>query len=195
MFFLSCKSFSSDAWYDTHFCGIREGGGSPPPPPPIHHHHSFENRWLNIDILYIILKGILWRFRFNSNLWKIFWFRDFMSNFREMTPQKLQNGCLKNSYEYIIYSFEAHNLEISNCYYFRELFQFLDFMNTLKFSRNLFCSYFREILISREKIYINGIFRSHALKWCIICSHFKSLNFFGHPFRSYWGVISGRICS
>ena len=28
-----------------------------------------------------------------------------------------------------------------------------------------------------KKFYINGISRSHALKWYIICSYFKSLNF------------------
>ena len=41
-----------------------------------------------------------------------------MSNFREMTPQWLQNGCPKKirllKYEHIIYSFEARNLEILN---------------------------------------------------------------------------------
>ena len=38
-----------------------------------------------------------------------------MNNFREMTPQWLQNFCPKKfQYEHIIYSFEAHNLEISN---------------------------------------------------------------------------------
>ena len=36
----------------------------PPPPPP---HHSFEHWWGNIDILYLILKGIVWRFRFILN--------------------------------------------------------------------------------------------------------------------------------
>ena len=32
-FLVSQLLFSSDAWYDTHFYGIREGGGSPPPLP------------------------------------------------------------------------------------------------------------------------------------------------------------------
>ena len=45
-------------------------------------------------------------------------FRDFMSNFREMAPQWLQNGCSKNlkllKYEHIIYHFKARGLEISN---------------------------------------------------------------------------------
>ena len=87
-------------------------------------------------------------------------------------------------YEHIVYSFEARNLEIWICNYFREIFKFRDFMNTLQ---NLFSSYFR------EKIYINGISRSRASKWYIICSYFKSLNFFGHPLRSHWGVISRKF--
>ena len=41
-----------------------------------------------------------------------------MSDFREMTPQWLQNGCPKKfkllKYEHIIPSFEARNLEILN---------------------------------------------------------------------------------
>ena len=44
-------------------------------------HRSFENQWRNVDILYIMLKGIIWRFRFSLNFSKIFWFRDFMSKF------------------------------------------------------------------------------------------------------------------
>ena len=41
-----------------------------------------------------------------------------MSNFREMTPQWLQNGWPKKfkllKYEHIIYIFEARGMEISN---------------------------------------------------------------------------------
>ena len=45
-----------------------------------------------------------------------------MSNFREMAPQWLQDGCSKNfkllkylwKYEHIIYHFKARGLEISN---------------------------------------------------------------------------------
>ena len=41
-----------------------------------------------------------------------------MSNFREMAPQWLQNGCSKKfkllKYEYVIYHFKARGLEISN---------------------------------------------------------------------------------
>ena len=39
-----------------------------------------------------------------------------MSNFRKMTPQRLQNGCPKNfkllKYEHIIYHFKARDLEL-----------------------------------------------------------------------------------
>ena len=79
-------------------------------------HYSFENRWCNIDILYIILKGILWRFRFNLKFSKIFWFRDFMSKFREMTPHGSRMGVRKNfkllKYEHILTYFKASDLEI-----------------------------------------------------------------------------------
>ena len=71
----------------THFYRIREEGGSGRPLP----HRSFENRWRNIDKLYIILKGNVWRFRFNLNCSKIFWFRDFYEQFSrndsEMAPE------------------------------------------------------------------------------------------------------------
>ena len=41
------------------------GSGRPPP-------RSFENRWRNTDISYIILKRIVWKFRFCLNFSKIF---------------------------------------------------------------------------------------------------------------------------
>ena len=65
-----------------HFYRIREKSGSGRSP-----HRSIENRWRNIDIL----KGILWRFRFNLKFSKIFWFRDFMSNFRENDSRMFSN--------------------------------------------------------------------------------------------------------
>ena len=55
----------------------------PPPPPP----DNFKGRNLP---LYIIGKGIYRRVRFILDIDKIFWFRDFMSNFYEMTLQKFQ---------------------------------------------------------------------------------------------------------
>ena len=81
-------------------------------------HRSFENRWRNIDILYIILKEIVWRFWFSLNFQKYFDVVTLWANFRKMTPQWLLNGCLKKfkllKYQHIIYSFEARNLEILN---------------------------------------------------------------------------------
>ena len=84
------------------------------PPPP-----SFENRWRNMDILYMILKGIVWRFRFSLNFSKIFWFRDFMGKFSgndsPMAPEwVLEKNFKLLKYEHITYSFEARNLEILN---------------------------------------------------------------------------------
>ena len=81
----------------THFYRIREedGPGRPPPPPPPVHLRTDELRERNIDVLYIILKGIVWKFRFILNFLKFLLFRDLMSNFREMTSQWLQNGCPK----------------------------------------------------------------------------------------------------
>ena len=61
------------------------------------------------------------------------------------------------------------------CNYFRKIFKFRDFK---KFREICFARIFVK---SREKVYINGTSRSHALKWHIICSYFKSLNFFRTP--------------
>ena len=65
-----------------------EERGAPAPllPPP---HCSFENGWSNIDTLYVVGKGIYRRLRFYLDIWKIFRFRDVMSNFREMGPEWL----------------------------------------------------------------------------------------------------------
>ena len=177
MFFFSCKSFSSDSWYDAHFYGIREEGVSPP-----HQHHSFENRWRNIDILCIILKGILSRFRFNSNFWNFFDFLTLWAIFAKWLPNSSRMAVWKNSYEWIYYIGVKHVIwRFRICYYFCEIFQFLDFMNTLRnFAKSVL------LVFSREKIYINGIFRSHALKWCIIWSHLK-FEFFRIPLPELLG--------
>ena len=60
-----------------------------------------------------------------------------MSNFREMTPQWLQNGCpekitfFKNMN--ILYIALKHVIwRFSICNYFCEIFKFRDFMNTLR---------------------------------------------------------------
>ena len=73
-----------------------------------------------------------------------------MSNFREMGPQWLQNGCSENfkllKYEHVIYHFKAHGLEISNKELLSRNIQISRFYEHFKkFSRELFCSYFREI--------------------------------------------------
>ena len=64
------------------------------------------------------------------------------------------------------------------CNYFREIFKFRYFMNTLRnFAKFVLLEFSRNLNISLKN-YINGISRSRALKWYIICSYFKSLNFF-----------------
>ena len=60
---------------------------APPPPQPI----IFERQNLPPTNLHIIGKGIYRRVWFILDIDKIFWFRDFMSNFREMTPEKISN--------------------------------------------------------------------------------------------------------
>ena len=107
---------------------------APPPPPP--HHRSFENRWHKVDILYITLKGVVWRFGFSLNFSKIFGFRGFMSTFSRndspMAPkwvsEKISNfkniNILYIALKHVIWRFWI-------CDYFRETFKFCDFMNTL----------------------------------------------------------------
>ena len=68
---------------NTQFCRIKGcgGAGCPPPPPPTTNNFpdlSYPNK------LYIVGKRIYWRVRIIKNIGKIFWFRDFMSNFREI---------------------------------------------------------------------------------------------------------------
>ena len=53
----------------------------PPPPPP---HQQFSNDLSYPNKLYIVGKRIYRRVRIIKNIGKIFWFRDFMSNFREI---------------------------------------------------------------------------------------------------------------
>ena len=55
--------------------------------------------------------------RIHFKYWEIFWFRDFMSNFREMASQWLRRGSrksfkLSNMKISYIESFEARDLEI-----------------------------------------------------------------------------------
>ena len=81
-----CHSIDVIKCFITHYYRIRERGGSGQPP-----YCSFEDRWRNIDKLYIILKGIIWRFRFVLKFLKIFWFREFFSKFsRNDFPMALE---------------------------------------------------------------------------------------------------------
>ena len=72
---------------NTHFNRIKEEGGSgrpPPPPSPI-------------DILYIILKGILWRFRFKFKFFKNILISRLYEQFsRNDSPNVSRMGVRKN---------------------------------------------------------------------------------------------------
>ena len=82
-----------------------------------------------------------------------------MSNYREMLPQLLQNGCSKKfqNFEnmnmlYIILKHVVWRFRIYN--YFREIFKFRDFMNTLRnFPKSMFAhifakfEYFAKVII------------------------------------------------
>ena len=70
-----------------------------------------------------------------------------MSNFREMTPQWLQNGCPKKSNILnmsILYIALKHVIwRFLICNYFREIFKFRDFMNTVRnFAKSVFARIF-----------------------------------------------------
>ena len=70
-----------------------------------------------------------------------------MSNFREMTLQWLQNGCLKKFQTLnmnILYIPLKHVIwRFRICNYFREVFKFGDFMNTLRnFAKSVFACIF-----------------------------------------------------
>ena len=81
-------SANSIRWKKYTLLQNKRGRWFSPPPPP---HRSFENLWRNIDILYITLKGIVWRLRFSLNFSKIIWFRDFMSKIsRNDSPMDLE---------------------------------------------------------------------------------------------------------
>ena len=82
------------------------------PPPIIFERLKFPHK------LYIVGKRIYRRVRIIKNIGKIFWFRDFMSNFREIGEFRPFSEVRKNfklsEYEHIIYHFEARDLEIPN---------------------------------------------------------------------------------
>ena len=122
--------------------------------------------------------------------WKSILISRLYKQFTQNAPQWLQHGFLKKKfkllrYEHIIYSFEARDLKISNI---------------LFFWRNIWISWFyghfkkfREIEIFRETFYINGISRSCALRWYIICSYFKSSKFFRTPILKQLRYISRKL--
>ena len=70
-----------------------------------------------------------------------------MSNFHEMNSQWLQNGCPKKfklfKYEHIIDSLKHVIWRFRICNYFREMFKFREFMNTLRnFAKSVFARIF-----------------------------------------------------
>ena len=88
----------------THFCRIRDGGGggqgAPPPPPPI----IFEGLdWPQQTIYH--WKGNLSETPIRFRYWKIFWFRDFMSNFRKMPCNCSRMAVRKNFQTFKIWTY------------------------------------------------------------------------------------------
>ena len=79
-----------------------------------------------------------------------------MSNFREMTPQWLQNGCPKKfillKYEHMLYIALKHIIwRFRICNYVCEMFKFRDFMNTLRnFAKSVFARIFAKQFILTE---------------------------------------------
>ena len=60
-----------------------------------------------------------------------------------MAPEWLSEKIPDFKYEYIIYSFEDVIWRFRICNYFREMFEFSDFMNTLRnFAKSVFASIF-----------------------------------------------------
>ena len=126
-----------------------------------------------------------------------------MSNFREMAPQWLQNGCskkfqiLKNmNMLYIILKHVVWRFRIYN--YFREIFKFRDFMNTLRnFAKSVLAHIFAKLEYLKVINYIFQISRPRASKWYITCSYFKSLKFFRtavlESLRSHFEKIAHKI--
>ena len=82
-----------------------------------------------------------------------------MSNFREMAPLWLQNGCSrkfqtikKMNMLYIILKHVVWRFRIYN--YFREIFKFRDFMNTLRnFGKSAFAHIFAKFKYFAKVIY------------------------------------------
>ena len=117
-----------------------------------------------------------------------------MSNFRKMAPQWLQNSCSKKNFKllkcehiiivlkHVVWRFRIYN-------YFREIFKYANIWAKTDFAK--FLKMFHKISkfgYFAESNYIFQISRPRALKWYIICSHFKSL-----PFWSHCGAISWEL--
>ena len=66
----------------------------------------------------------------------------------EMAPEWVSEKIQTLKYQHIIYHFKARDLEI--LYKFREIFNFLDFMNTLR-------NFSKFEYLAKSEIYINGI--------------------------------------
>ena len=164
---------TSHSWQsNTHFCRIRDvGGAGRPPPPIIIVGRTYPNK------LYIIRKGIYRRVWFILDIDKIFWFRDFMSNFCEM----LRKGSRKNfkllKYEHIIHNYTSFQRTWSgdsvdiNCFAkylnFAEIWAKTDFAKFLKAfikSRNLDISqkslHMRDLQITCFKAIYKSYFKS-----------------------------------
>ena len=80
-----------------------------------------------------------------------------MSNFREMAPQWLQNGCLKNfkilKYEHIIYHFKARGLGISNIQLLSRTTQISRFNEHFKKFREIcFAHIFAKVIIYSKSL-------------------------------------------
>ena len=80
------------------------------------------------------------------------YFKNSSPTIREMTPQWLWNGCLKNlkllKYEHIIYQFKAHDLEIPQHKFFCEIFKFLEIRAKTNFAK------FLKVFIKSRKLNI-----------------------------------------
>ena len=84
--------------------------GDPPPPP----HRSFENRWRNVDIPYIILKGISGDSDLVYIFQQYFDFATLWANFREMTPQFKLNRNLQTISFKMMYNMSILRYRYSN---------------------------------------------------------------------------------
>ena len=96
----------------TQFCRTKGCGGAGCPPPPI----IFERLKLPQQIIYC-WKGNLSESPNHFKYRKVFWFRDFMSNFCEWSKFRPFLEVQKNfellEHKHIIYHFEASDLEIN----------------------------------------------------------------------------------